>query len=230
MRRLRNLLLMSIAAIVASSAVSCNKDKPDYSIMYPNALVTMKTNPEGVVYLQINDKETASVTNFSTMPFKGKSEVRILGNIEKQEGEDSKGFDYAVKINWMDSLRTEVMKPSTGDMDKDNAKYGNAPIEIYADPFFTLVEDGYLTIRFSTVFDGVTKHVLSLVPGEKEDEVILHHDAKNNLSGFRGDGIISFRLDKLKMPDTEKAELKLKWQSFTGVIKEHTFSYVPRKN
>ena len=117
------------------------------------------------------------------------------------------------------------MAPSLGQ--KDNETYGKDPVEIVKD-WTTIVEDGYITLRFRTYFNEGKKHILNLVKGENPYEIILHHNAMGDTRGPIRDGLVAFKLTDL--PDTQgkTVDLTLKWQSFSG-IKSVRFKYKSRK-
>ena len=103
---------------------------------------------------------------------------------------------------------------------QDDAVYGNDPVEIVKD-WVTIVEDGYLTLRFRTVWGGDrTKiHYVNLLAGQNPNdpyEIEFRQNASGDVYGTMADAIVAFKLDKL--PDTKGStvKLKLKWKSFTG--------------
>ncbi len=195
---------------------SCLDDDSPENRYWPNALVTVKPVGENAVYLQLDDKTTVLPVNFTKSPF-GTKEVRALMNF-KEVDEPSGIYDKAVHVHWIDSIRTKPMVPDLGD--ENDAEYGNDPVEIIND-WVTIVEDGYLTLRFRTVWGGdrMKIHYINLVespdPG-KPYEVELRHNASGDVYGNMGDALVAFKLDKL--PDTEgqTVKLKLKWNSFSG--------------
>lgn len=92
----------------------------------------------------------------------------------------------------------------------------------------TVVEDGYLTLRFRTYFGGMRTHIVNLVKTDKPYEVRLYHNAAGDFKNRVQDGLIAFRLSDL--PDTGGKEvyLTLKWRSFSGE-KSVKFKYRTRK-
>ena len=212
-----------LLAIVAPTLQSCDDDDDDYGRYMPNALVTLKTQEgDDAFYLQLDDKTTLWPSNIKQHPYKGK-EVRALVNFtyEKQVNEGPQ----SVFVNWIDTIRTKPMAIDMGE-ENDNT-YGTDPLELVKD-WVTVVEDGYLTIRFRTLYTGNNVHVLNLVKGEKDYEVILHHDAQGDTQGYMSDGMIAFRLDKLPDTERETVNLTVKWNSFSGE-KSTTFKYCTRK-
>ncbi len=143
--------------------------------------------------------------------------------------EDPAPYDKAVRVTWMDDILT---KPTIVRTTENTEDYGNDPVEI-VDDWVTIVEDGYLTLRFRTISSNTgQKHRVNLVAENPENpyEVTFCHDAEGDNYGERMfDGLVAFRLNTL--PDTEgkTVKLKLRWESFSGV-KEHEFDYCSRKD
>lgn len=195
---------------------SCLKDDSQENNLWPNALVTVKAVDDDAVYLQLDDKTTLLPVNLTKHPFDSK-EVRALVNF-KEVNEPSGTYSKAVHVNWIDSIRTKPMVPNLGD--GNMAAYGNDPVEIVRD-WVTLVEDGYLTLRFRTMWGGDRNkiHYINLVESadpEKPYEVEFRHNASDDLYGRMGDALVAFKLDKLPDTNGETVKLKLKWRSFSG--------------
>ena len=222
---------LAVATVVATSIgfQSCldDDDNNAYYLRYPNALVTVKEAADGAFFLQLDDKTTLLPTNVKTSPF-GDKEVRALMNYSEVD-EASGEYTKAVHINWIDSILT---KPIAPDLGEENDKiYGTDPVEIVND-WVTLAEDGYLTLRFRTVWGGSHKHFVNLLLGQNPDnpyEVEFRHNAYGDTYGKTDDGLVAFKLDEL--PDTEgkTVKLKLKWKSFSG-DKSAEFDYCTRKS
>ena len=225
MKRLLSCFFALAALLGALSLQSCTKDD-DFTgpINYPNALVTIKTNSStGQVYSQLDDSTTVLPTNSINLSY-AKKELRALANLKMQNGQ-SAPYSKIAYVNWIDTIRTKEMAPSLGQ--KDNETYGKDPVEIVKD-WTTIVEDGYITLRFRTYFNEGKKHILNLVKGENPYEIILHHNAMGDTRGPIRDGLVAFKLTDL--PDTQgkTVDLTLKWQSFSG-IKSVRFKYKSRK-
>ena len=231
----RHSWLAGVGIIVAMfTFIACQDDKEEDTLSYPTALVTVKPNLGNTAFtLQLDDSVSLTPYNMKPSPF-GMKEMRALVNYNVvdgpavKEGKDRvKGTTY-VNINWLDSIRTKVMAKNLGDA---NAKtYGNDPLEVVND-WVSIAEDGYLTLRFRTRWGGKVKHVLNLVTTPDKDnayKVTLYHDAKGDLFGRWGDGLIAFRLAGL--PDTGKKYvlLTLEWESYSGK-KIARFKYATRE-
>ena len=212
-----------VALAAAATLQSCNDDDDNRNLAYPNALVTLKTNASGTFFLQLDDSTTVIPTNMKASPY-GKKEVRALANIN-MDAKEPKDHVKSGYVNWLDSILTKNMAPNLGD--KNDATYGNDPVELVKD-WTTLVEDGYLTLRFRTYFGYGKRHVLNLIPTGKPYEVELRHNAQGDDRRVVRDGLVAFRLSSL--PDTQgkEVELTVKWKSFNG-DKSAKFKYRTRK-
>ena len=220
------------AAVLSLAACKLDEDSFDPSIMNPSALVTVKPSADGSSFvMQVDDKTILHAVNYTKSPF-GTKEVRALVNYRTpKDDEIQQGSQYGngtdiVYVNWMDSILTKKAVPSTGD---DFILYGNDPVEIVGD-WTTVVEDGYITLRFRTNWNPGTVHRVNLVTGSDPDDpykVVFHHDAGGDWVGETGDGLVAFRLDGL--PDTagKSVDLTLEWQSFSG-RKTAKFKYCTR--
>ena len=72
-------ILIAIATISSLSLQSCLDDDDNYAMRFPNALVTVKTDADQTVFLQLDDKTTLLPTNMTKSPY-GEKEVRALVN------------------------------------------------------------------------------------------------------------------------------------------------------
>lgn len=215
-----------LLGILLFSSCLSNDDHSGWNKLYPNALVTVKQASDKTLFLQLDDKTTLFPVNLKPSLFKSK-EVRALVNYE-EVNESAKAYDRAVRVNWIDTIRTKPMAPNVGN--QNNEKYGNDPVEIVRD-WVTIAEDGYLTLRFRTLWGyRRTIHSVNLISTNNPDdpyEVVFHHDANGDYAERRGDGLVAFKLDQL--PDTKgkTVKLKLKWKSFSGE-KTAMFDYCTR--
>lgn len=216
------LVLMAAASFILPSCL--DDDDNDYVSVFPNALVTLKNHPaDGTFYLQLDDSTTLVPTNIKESPY-GDKEVRAFVNFS-QEAAPQRNHAYDVHVNWIDTIRTKNMDIDLGEA-SNVMTYGNDPLEIVND-WATVVEDGYMTLRFRTYFGMGNTHYLRLVKGEKPYEVILYHDADGDLHGEIADGYIAFRLNDLPDTGEETVNLTLKWNSFSGE-KSAQFKYRTR--
>ena len=151
-----------------------------------------------------------------TTPPYGNREVRALLNFNYVK-EDASPYNRAVWVNWIDSILTKPAIPITEL--QPSVEYGDDAVEIVRD-WVTIAEDGYLTLRFRTLWGLRSRpHSVNLATGVNAEvpyEVEFFHDANGDTPTHYGDALVAFRLDGL--PDTEGkiVKLKLKWKSFSG--------------
>lgn len=209
-------------------------DDIDYSLLQPNAIVTVKPIDDASCYLQLDDKTALWPVSFGKSPY-GDKEVRAFANykeVEMPAGVDKEKYDKAVQINWLDSILTKAAVPTEGE-EIDKEKYGTDPVEIFND-WMTVVEDGYITLHFYTLWGNSNiKHSVNLITGTNSEdpyEVVFRHNAFEDQCYYKGDGIAAFRLNEI-LPDTEgkTVTLTLKWESFNGT-KSAEFDYCTRKD
>ena len=200
MKTLKLFLMATRVLFTSLTFQSCLDDDDNYYYGYltPNALVTVKPVSDNSFFLQLDDSTTLLPANLTSSPY-GDKEVRALVNFSVVN-EPSEGYTKAVHVNWIDSILTKQIAPDLG-VDNDSV-YGTDPVEMIKD-WVTIAEDGYLTLRFRTLWGDVY--------------------------GTEGDGLVAFKLDEL--PDTEgkTVKLKLKWKSFSG-DKSAEFDYCTRKS
>ena len=228
MNRIKLFFFAIVAFAATSTLSSCDvHDDDNPSTMYPSALVTVKPVDANSFYLQLDEQTTLKPVNMKGSPY-GTEEVRALVYYT-EVNDDPAPYDKAVRLTWMDDILTKA----TIVRDSENTEnYGHDPVEI-VDDWVTIVEDGYLTLRFRTVSNNTGRmHRVNLVAENPENpyEVTFYHDADGDTYGdMMFDGLVAFRLNSL--PDTEgqSVKLKLRWQSFSG-MKEHEFDYCTRKD
>lgn len=228
MKTLKLFLLATGVLFTSLTFQSCLDDDDNYGwYPVPNALVTVKPVSDNSFYLQLDDKTTLLPTNITSSPY-GDKEVRALVNFS-EVNESSEGYSKAVHINWIDSILTKQTAPDLG-IDNDSV-YGTDPVEIVND-WVTIAEDGYLTLRFRTIWGDPNKaHFVNLLVSQDPAnpyEVEFRHNAYGDVNGREGDGLVAFKLDNLPDTQGETVKLKLKWKSFRG-DKSAEFDYCTRK-
>ena len=223
-------IFMGLILLAGALTTSCLKDNGvDYSLFYPNALVTVKPDADNSSFcLQLDDKTVLKPVNMTKSPF-GTKEVRALTNFRKAKDSEklSNVTEEQVYVNWLDSILT---KPTAADLGSEEnvAKYGNDPVEIVND-WVTIAEDGYLTLRFRTSWGSKTHFVNLVYDGNKKDpyHVTFYHDANSDSHVRTGDGLAAFRLSDLPDTQGQTVDLTLEWNSFSGK-KQTTFKYCTR--
>ena len=223
--------MLASVAVLASVMIfqSCldDDDNDYYRYALPNALVTVKPVADNSFFMQLDDSTTLLPVNMKNSPY-GEKEVRALVNFDPVN-ESSGEYDKAVHINWIDSILT---KPIAGDLgDKNDEVYGTDPVDMIND-WVTIAEDGYLTLRFRTMWGNRSQaHFVNLLmskDAENPYEVEFRHNAFGDTEGKMGDALVAFKLDELTDTQGETVKLKLKWNSFSGE-KSAEFDYCTRK-
>lgn len=226
--KLKNLISGTGAILLALAAQSC-LDREYQDAIFPNAVVTVRPDAEQNLLMQLDDSTTLKATNIAKSPYKDKT-VRALVVIAKADFErivsdrerTSEPKQYEVEIRAIDSIRTKALAPDLGE--KNTEIYGNDPLDLI-NSFATVAEDGYLTLRFSTMWGGMYRHELNLVADTEDPyKVRLFQHSHGDFPEMRGDGLIAFDLSSL--PDTggEYVTLTVAWEGFDGP-KEAQFRY-----
>ena len=216
MKRLKFLLVALVALFCVGNFSACNTDD-GYTIgdIYPMALVTVKPYADlSSCYFQLDNTTTLYPVNVKGLPY-GTTPVRALIEYLAVD-DDPKDCDRAVRVAKMTEILTK-QPVEFGSITQEDL--GNDPLEIVKD-WVTLVEDGFLTLRFSTVSSGMgVTHFLNLVKGANPDnpyEVHLHHNAYGDVAGDMVDGLVAFDLSSLPQSSNPNQMIKVVWNSFSG--------------
>lgn len=222
----KTFLLLLMLLPVVTIFTSCEEKDVEHSPLY-NGLVTIRYTEGDLLYFQLDDVRTLYPVNMNTGKFWVDGQ-RALINFYVVD-EDDRGFTDAVYVNWIKPILTKATVESKGV--ENDVVYGKDPVEIVRD-WVTVVEDGYLTLRFRTYWSGGVTHTVNLLTGVNPDnpyEVEFRHNDYGDYDYYVGDGLVSFDLSKL--PDTggKIVKLKLKWISFSGP-KSVEFDYCTSKS
>ncbi len=206
---------------------SCDNDTNDNIKRFPNAIVTIKPINGGESFnVWVSEKVQGPPSNLTKSPY-GNKEVRAIANIKEEK--DAKG-KTKIYINWMDSIRTK-QAIALKNPELELKKYGEDRLEII-NGFGTVVEDGYLTLRFSTAMrDLKLKRDLNLIVQHSEKEpykLVLAYNAHGDNRGRMASSLIAFRLSEIdkiaKKNGKKEVTLQLHWKSYQG-DKHVSFKY-----
>lgn len=228
MKKFRFSILSVCFLATVSLFQSCSDfDNDNQELLLPSAVVTVKPVNDGDQFImQLDNKTVLQPTNLTKSPF-GKKEVRALVNYSETVASATEGI-INVNVNWIDSIRTKDPVPDLGE--ENDSRYGHDPIEIVND-WLTVAEDGYLTMRFRTLWGyGNVKHnvnILTNVNPENPYELELRHDANGDLGGEMGDALIAFNLKNLSLSEDNNVKIKLNWKSFSGDKSTEFDLYIP---
>ncbi|PIN28950.1 NigD-like protein [Prevotella intermedia] len=206
---------------------SCDNDTNDNIKRFPNAIVTIKPINGGESFnVWVSEKVQGPPSNLTKSPY-GNKEVRAIANIKEEKDAQGKTKIY---INWMDSIRTK-QAIALKNPELELKKYGEDRLEII-NGFGTVVEDGYLTLRFSTAMrDLKLKRDLNLIVQHSEKEpykLVLAYNAHGDNRGRMASSLIAFRLSEIdkiaKKNGKKEVTLQLHWKSYQG-DKQVSFKY-----
>lgn len=215
MKKLKFLYLALVAFLAVGGFTACNDDEYRVGDIYPSALVTVKPYADlSGCYLQLDNITTLYPVNITGLPY-GTKPVRALIEYLAVD-DDPKDCTEAVRVVKMQEVLTKQMV-QWGTLSQE--ELGSDPIEIVKD-WVTLVEDGFLTLRFRTTTSGIgTTHLLNLVQGvnpENPYEVHLRHNANGDTKGDLADGIVAFDLSSLPGSLNPEQTITVVWDSFSG--------------
>lgn len=228
----KNILTALAALLLAGTMLqACNSDDDSYdnSTGFANAVVTIKPDAGNKqMQIQLNGSTLLTPTNITSSKY-GTKEVRAIAHLSNIDREKKTVF-----VDWIDSILT---KPTAKNYSlKNDSAYGNDPVEIVKS-FETCSEDGYLTLRFRTLWAGKKAHAINLVHRTDANTpylVQLYHNANGEKSGRVGDGYVAFRLPEAFNEGTDTVTAMLQYKSFErgskgDSIKTIQFKYLPRK-
>ena len=224
MKRFQLTFFLAAALVAALALPSCDVND-DNGSTFPTALVTIKPVDANSFYMQLDEQTTLTPVNMKGSPY-GSDEVRALVSYT-ETNDDPAPYDKAVHLSKMEKILTK----QTIVRDDSEEDFGGDPVNIIAD-WVTIVEDGYLTLRFRTTSNNTGQpHRVNLVAENPDNpyEVTFYHDANGDFGTKLIDGVVAFRLNTL--PDTEgqTVKLTLKWNSFSGP-QEAQFDYCTRRD
>ena len=214
MKKLKFIIPSLVFIASATLFQSCEKDDENFlQVSYPTAIVTVCPDAAGGFTMQLDNETTLYPSNVKRSPY-GSKEVRALVN---DTVDDSRPDGNGVYVNWLDSIRTKLPVVS---IPGDNSQtFGNDPLEII-DDWVTVAEDGYLTLRFRTLWGNTNvPHHINLVTGINPDdpfEFELRHDATGDTYGRYSDALLAFNLNGLPRKDDKPVKVILHWNSFSG--------------
>ena len=188
-----------------------------------SAIVTVKQGADSKVFFQL-DENTRLIPQNYTHPYKGMERV-ICELTETTSG---------CFIEWMDFLEkgaaTLASAVNTDGPAADLATLSDG-VDVLGD-WMTTVEDGFLTLHYSTWWgDGLVRHSLSVLTGanpENPYELWLLHSRAGDAALEEGDALIYFDINSLPSTEGEYVTLTLKWLNGEGHISSRDFRFRTR--
>ena len=134
-------------------------------------------------------------------------------------------FKYIGEVHWMDPIE-EGQVLSRAKIQDDLS------LDIL-DDWMTSVEDGYLTVHYSTSWGyNPVQHKLYVFTGTNPEdpyELILKQDACGDKKEEEGDALVCFDINSLPDTGDDYKELTLKWTSSGGEPSTKKFKFKTRK-
>lgn len=104
-------ILIAIATISSLSLQSCLDDDDNYAMRFPNALVTVKTDADQTVFLQLDDKTTLLLSENPENPYEVEFRHNAKGDIYGRYADglvafkldalpDTEGKTVKLKLKW----------------------------------------------------------------------------------------------------------------------------------
>ena len=215
--------------IIALLTVSCAKEdmgsgehaNPDGVSGDYMAILTVKKTPTDTVFFQLNDSTTIYAANYQG----GYTRMeRVYCDITVTNTRVGR-FNYSGKINWIESL-------DEGRVTSDASVKGADGLDIIND-WMTSVEDGYLTLHYSTWWGAnPVQHDFYLVTGTNPSdpyEVVLKQNSNGDKKSEEGDSLICFDINSLPHTGGLYKTLTLKWTTSGGSASEKKFKFKTRE-
>lgn len=189
-----------------------------------SAIVTSKLSPSGEVYFQVTENETVYPANFSSFGYSFDRPRRIVCELVVFDRQYGNLGNYAL-IDWMEFVQEGPVQTA--------GKEGEDGVEVL-DDWMTSLEDGFLTLHFSTWWGVQQKrHELLLIVGENPDdpyEMRLEHHSNGDPKSMQADALVCFDLaGRLPVPaDPAHTFVTLQWRNDAGEIIRRQFPYSSR--
>lgn len=237
MKRFYFIALVAVA-LLAASCINRQDDGP--VLTYITSTVTFRPQADGSYFLKESDDVALVVTNedMQKYPFKDGKEKRafVQTGVDFENPGTSRvdGFEktYEVVLTAVDTIFT---KPVIAYDKEQETTYGDDPVGVVLDEDgfpTTMIEDGYLCVRFGMPFGGLSTHSINLVSGVKpEDPYYLEFRHNDNGDDFYElvDSYVNFSLKDLPDTNGETVKLTLCWNSVvSGEHETVEFDYKSR--
>ena len=186
-----------------------------------SAIVSVKRSPTDTLYFQVDDSTRLFPRNFADGKLVGE---RIVCDITVYK-KVVHNYGYMTDVHYYDSIDKGVFT-------SDLSVSGDDGLDIIFD-WMTGVEDGYLTLHYSTWWGNAGKqHRFYLISGTNPAdpyELILMQNAVGDKHVEKGEALVYFDINSL--PDTGGGYkiLTLKWTDSAGKKESHKFKFKSRE-
>ena len=222
---LKNILT---ALAISCLALSCAKDAmyPQFDADNPSygwvtAIVSIKQSPDDTVFFQLSDNERLFPENWQDRFEKVCRLYCRLYIFPQTVG----SYGKKTRVEWAEALEE-------GRYTTDSDVSGSDGLDIL-DDWMTGVEDGFLTLHYSTWWgNGTVQHKLAVVAGTNAEdpyELQLRHDACGDARKEQTDALIYFDINDLPSTGGEYKTLTLKWTNCAGKLSERKYSFKSRE-
>ena len=220
----KSLITFVLPALVLAGCSKANFDMQDSSrpgeFFYSeiDAIVTVKKSPTDTVFFQLN--EETRLFPLGKVEYSGM--CRAMCRLYVYE-EVMPGYGYLTDVRWLEPLEQGPVVSSAG---------GSDGLDI-EDDWMTCVEDGWLTLHYSTWWGyNAIRHSISLVTGTDASDpylLELRHDAAGDLQYEYADALIAFDINSLPDTGDETKTLTLRWKDTEGAANTRQFEFRSRK-
>ncbi|MDR1257866.1 MAG: NigD-like protein [Tannerellaceae bacterium] len=214
MKTLKFYFMLVGLALTTLTFNSCLNDDQNYSLdkMWMS-IATARPVDGNAFYLTLDDSSTLWPAAPLYIYYQPDKPQRVQINYTVL-GDNFQGYDYAVKLNRIDTILTKQPAENLGE--GNDAAYGNDPVEI-ADIW---IGDGFLNILFKANFSGNIKHLVNLIPdvtaSDTPHRMEFRHNAFGDNSSYRHYGIVAFDLSQTPSYDKDKT-LTVRVKTFEGM-------------
>lgn len=199
------------------------------------AIVTIKSNAAGGVFFQVSESLCVVPVNYKAVhkkiPCRAMCKMLVYSKVT------ATGMHYC-QVEWVETIESgtsDGKDGSSGSGGIDGMGSGQtSPTESdgldVLDDWMTGLEDGFLTIHYSTWWgDGTIQHSLSLFRGENAGEIYLIHDARGDEKREKADALVCFDINNLSaFAEENNRTLTLKWKTCEGESAEKIFTFKGR--
>lgn len=200
-----------------------------------DVLVTVRPDADGKGYRLVLNDSTVLVPALKQTPPYGERVVRAYGIVHLLSGKVGdlvKGGEHEVIVVSLSEILTKgiLSANAVSELFPEGLSDRTFDPLVIHDTWDTVLEDGFLTLHFSTLFDNTTIHSIDLAPTDIPGRVRLIHQANGDKSTAMGSGTVAFELTGVPQPQTGPdgyRVLTVVYDSFSGPA-QIEFRYKPR--
>lgn len=192
-------------------------DGPDFASAF-TMVATIKKDASGSVYLWSKGMRFNPVDDIDFV-----RQQRVVANVSFSPSSDT---EFDAKVHWIETL-------DEGIFTSDASVTGDDPLKVNFESWMTCVDDGYLTINYSTWWgEHPVHHDFYLVSGLDASDpysLELRHNANCDARGEFAEGVVCFDINSL--PDTGDAPkmITIKWKDTETKTSIAKFEFTSRK-